>query len=240
MQKLISGMSKMYPLFIAMGVMIVIAAVVIGYQNSQAAAEYFAQPKVVRETTLMVERASIESSGLWLPYFKFLGLGLILSGIVMALRVIIDNLQGAGNKVMSNLPEGKRPAPPSAPWYAMLMPITMMMGLLIFIAALVVSLDLANTASAIFSNPVPDIDAAGAGSALLIQLQSIPATTAWLVPLKFFGISTEFLAIVMGLSTIIYILSNQTMMIGKGIEIARTLGRQPEKVQQESREKVPA
>lgn len=240
MQKLISGMSKMYPLFIAMGVMIVLAAVVIGYQNSQAAAEYFAQPKVVRETTLMVERASIESTGLWLPYFKFLGLGLILSGIVMALRVIIDNLQGAGNKVMSNLPEGKRPAPPSAPWYAMLMPITMMIGLLMFIAALVVSLDLANTASAVFSNPVPNIDAAGAGSALLIQLQSIPATTAWLVPFKFFGISTEFLAIVMGLSTIIYILSNQTKMIGKGIEVARTLGRQPEKIQQESQEKVPA
>ncbi len=238
MQKLISGMSKMYPLFIVMGVMVVIAAVVIGYQNSQAAAEYFTQPKVVRETTLMAERAAIEGTGLWLPYFKFLGLGLILSGIVMALRVIIDDLQGAGNKVMSNLPEGKRPAPPSAPWYGMLMPITMMVGLLIFIAALVVSLDLANTASALFSNPVPDIDAAAAGSVLLTQVETIHATLAWLVPLKFFGISTEFMAIVMGLGTIIYILSNQTQMLGKGIEVARTLGRQPEKVQRDTRDKV--
>lgn len=238
MQKFISGMSKMYPLFIAMGVMVVIASVVIGYQNSQAAAEYFAQPKVIRETTLMAGRAAIMSTGLWLPYLKFLGLGLILSGIVMALRVIIDDLQGAGNKVMSNLPEGKRPAPPSAPWYGILMPITMMMGLLIFIAALVVSLDLANIASAVFSNPIPDIDAAVAGSVLLAQVETIHATTAWLVPLKFFGISTEFLAIVMGLSTIIYILSNQTKMFGKGIGVARTLGRQPERVQKDTRDKV--
>ena len=238
MQKFISGMSKMYPLFIAIGVMVVLASVVIGYQNSQAAAEYFAQPKVIRETTLMAGRAAIMSTGLWLPYLKFLGLGLILSGIVMALRVIIDDLQGAGNKVMSNLPEGKRPSPPSAPWYGILMPITMMMGLLIFIAALVVSLDLANIASAVFSNPIPDIDAAVAGSVLLAQVETIHATTAWLVPLKFFGISTEFLAIVMGLSTIIYILSNQTKMIGKGIGVARTLGRQPEKVQKDTRDKV--
>ena len=240
MQKLISGMSKMYPVFIAMGVMVVLASVVVGYQNSQAAAEYFGQPKVIRETTLMAQRAAIMSTGLWLPYLKFLGLGLILSGIVMALRVIIDDLQGAGNKVMSNLPESKRPAPPSAPWYGKLMPITMMMGLLIFIAALVVSLDLASTASALFSNPIPDIDAAAAGSVLLTQVETIHATTAWLVPLKFFGISTEFLAIVMGLGTIIYILSNQTTMIGNGIGIARTLGHQPEKVQKDTRDKVPA
>ena len=238
MQKFISSMSKMYPLFIAMGVMVVIASVVIGYQNSLAAAEYFGQSKVIRETTLMAGRAAIMSTGPWLPYLKFLGLGLILSGIVMALRVIIDDLQGAGKKVMSNLPEDKRPAPPSAPWYGILMPITMMMGLLIFIAALVVSLDLANIASAVFSNPIPDIDAAVAGSVLLAQVETIHATIAWLVPLKFFGISTEFLAIVMGLSTIIYILSNQTKMFGKGIGVARTLGRQPEKVQKDTRDKV--
>jgi len=97
---------------------------------------------------------------------------------------------------------------------------------------------LANTASALFSYSVPDIDAAAAGSALLTQIETIHATLAWLVPLKFFGISTEFMAIVMGLGTIIYILSNQTQMMGKGIEVARTLGRQPEKVQQDTRDKV--
>ena len=75
MQKLIGKMARMYPLFILMGFMIVVTAFVVGYLNSQAAAAYFAESKAVRETTLMAQRATIESVGLWLPYFKFLGIG---------------------------------------------------------------------------------------------------------------------------------------------------------------------
>jgi hypothetical protein len=221
MQKLIGKMARMYPMMILLGFMIVVIAFVIGYFNSQTAAAYFAEGKVVRETTLMAQRASIESTGLWLPYFKFLGIGLILGGIVMALRVIIENLQGAGKQVLSNLPEGKRPAPPKPPWYGPMMPIVMMLGELVFIIALVVSLDSAGTARQVFANPIPEIDAAGAGSVLLTQLQSIHATSAWLVPFKFFAVATEFLAIVMGLATIVYILTNQTKMIAKSIEIGR-------------------
>jgi hypothetical protein len=205
MQKLIGKMARMYPLFILMGFMIVITAFVVGYLNSQAAAAYFAESKAVRETTLMAQRATIESVGLWLPYFKFLGIGLILSGIVMALRVIIDALKGAGNQVLANLPEGKRPALPATPWYGLL----------------------------------PVIDAAGAGSALLVQVQAIHSTLAWLIPLKFFAIATEFLAIAMGLSTIIYILSNQTEMIDKGIQLGRSMRQGNAKVENK-REQVPA
>lgn len=93
MQKIIGKMARMYPLLILMGFMIVIIAFVAGYFNSQTAAAYFAESKYVRETSLMAQRASIESVGLWLAYFKFLGIGLILGGIVMALRVIIDHLK---------------------------------------------------------------------------------------------------------------------------------------------------
>lgn len=221
MQKMIGKMARRYPMLIAMGFMIVIAAVVIGYLNAQTAAEYFGESKEVRETTLMAQRAAIESTGLWLPYFKFLGIGLILGGIVMALRIIIDNLKGAGMEVLSNLPEAKRPQMPSPPWYGLLMPVVMMLGLVIFIWALVVSIQLAGTAQAVFANPAPVIDAAGAGSSLLEQVQTIQATSAWLIPFKFFGIATEFLAIAMGLTTIIGILTRQTEMIKKGIEIGR-------------------
>ena len=63
MQQLIGKMARMYPLLIAMGFMIVAIAFGIGYVNSQTAAEYFSQPKVLRETTLLAERASIESVG---------------------------------------------------------------------------------------------------------------------------------------------------------------------------------
>lgn len=221
MQQMIGKMARMYPMFILLGFMIVISAFFIGYSNSQTAATYFAETKIVRETTLLTERASMESIDHWLPYFKFLGLGLILSGIVMALRVIIDNLKAAGMQVMSNLPASKRPPMPAPPWFGPLMPMVMMVGLLIFIIALVIGFQNASVATEVFSNPLPVIDEAAAGSTLLGQVESIHSTAAWLIPFKFFGIATEFLAIVMGLATIITILTNQTEMIKKGIHVAR-------------------
>ena len=224
MQQFIGKMAKMFPMLILMGFMIVVTALIIGYVNSQNAAAYFAETKLVRETTLLGERASLESTGLWLPYFKFLGLGLILGGIVMALRVIIDNLKAAGEQVLANIPEGARPSPPKPPAYAPMMPMVMMSGWVIFIVALIVALGLAADARALFSNPLPEIDAAGSGTFLLGQLETIVSTSAWLVPLKFLGIATQFLAIVMGLSTIVYILTSQTELIQKGIQIARSLG----------------
>ena len=100
MQKIIGKMARMYPLMIVMGVMIVAIAFIIGYINSQTAAAYFAESKLVRETTLMAQRASIQSVGLWLPYFKFFGLGLMLMAIVMALGTIAKRLRTMG-KVIS-------------------------------------------------------------------------------------------------------------------------------------------
>lgn len=147
---------------------------------------------------------------------------MVLGGIVMALKVILDNLMQAGGKVLANLPADKRPAMPNPPWYGRMMPVVMMLGMLVFIIALIVSLQLASTARAVFANPIPAIDAAGAGSVLLAQVQSIKATSAWLVPFKFFGIATEFLAIVMGLGTIVYVLTAQTEMLKKGIQMSRS------------------
>ena len=223
MQTMIGKMARLYPMMIAMGFMIVLIAFVIGYFNSQTAAAYFAEPKAIRETTLMAQRASIESVGLWLPPFKFLGLGLILGGIVMALRVIIENLLGAGMEVLSNLPPEKRPQMPSPPWYANLMPLVMMLGEMVFLVAFIVGLWLSGIARSVFANPIPAIDAAGSGSALLNGVQTILAVEGWLVPFKFLGIATEFLAITMGLATIIFILSTQTKMLDGSLKSAKSM-----------------
>ncbi len=222
MQKMIVKMAKMYPVMIVMGFMIVLIAFVVGYFNSQTAAAYFGEAKALRETTLMAQRASIESIGLWLPPFKFLGIGLILGGIVMALRIIIDNLKAAGVEVLSNVPAEKRPQMPATPWYASLMPAVMMLGEVVFLVAFGVGVWLSGLARTVFANPLPTIDAAGAGSALLANLQTIHAVEGWLVPLKFFGIATEFLAITMGLATIIYILNAQTNMLDRGFRAAKS------------------
>jgi len=163
MQKMIVKMAKMYPVMIVMGFMIVLIAFVVGYFNSQTAAAYFGEAKALRETTLMAQRASIESIGLWLPPFKFLGIGLILGGIVMALRIIIDNLKAAGVEVLSNVPAEKRPQMPATPWYASLMPAVMMLGEVVFLVAFGVGVWLSGLARTVFANPLPTIDAAGAG-----------------------------------------------------------------------------
>lgn len=114
-EKMISNMARIYLVFIVVGSLIVVAALIVGYFNSQTAAAYFAASKSLRETTLMAQRVAIESTGLWLSYFKFLGIGLLLSGIVMALRVLIDNVKAAGGEVLGNLPREKRPAFPKPP-----------------------------------------------------------------------------------------------------------------------------
>jgi hypothetical protein len=207
----------MYAMMIVMGFMIIVISFIIGYINSQTAAAYFAESKLVRETTLMAERAALESVGLWLPYFKFLGLGFLLSGIVMALRVIIDNLRGVGDEVLLQVEKSVRPKAPSPPWYAMMMPMLMMLGLIIFIIAFILALQNAALARDVFSNAVPDIDTAAGGSNILISLTAIKSSSAWLIPLKFFAIATEFLAIAIGLSTIVYILTAQTEVLDEAI-----------------------
>lgn len=213
MQEKIGKMAARYPMMIGMGFAIVIAAFVIGYFNSQTAASYFASSKVVRETTLMAQRASFESINMWLSPLKFLGLGLILSGIVMALKVIIDRLLGTGRQVLTRLPAGQNPKLPSPPWYGLAMPLVMMMGELILIITLIIGIRLGAISRSIFINPIPVIDQAGAGSALLSGLQTIHMVEGWLVPLKFLGIGTLFLAITMGLATILFILTAQTSLL---------------------------
>lgn len=207
MDRMISKMASMYPIFLLMGLMMVGISFIVGYLNSQTVANYFAEAKAVRELTLMSQRASFESVDQWLPYFKFLGIGFILGGIVMALRKIIDNLRDVGDRVLDNLPDTSRPKTPTPPWYALLMPMLMMLGLIIFLFAFIWSLVLSQQVTALFSNKISAIDTS---LALTTDLSLIKQANAWMIPLKFFAIATEFLAITIGLATIIYILTNQT------------------------------
>lgn len=52
MEKMIQGMMKRYALFIAMGFMMVMLAVVIGAVNAANAANYYAVDKLAREASL--------------------------------------------------------------------------------------------------------------------------------------------------------------------------------------------
>ncbi len=206
----VGKMARMYPMMLAMGLAIVVISFFIGLENSNDAARYFATDKVTRETTMTDLRASIASTDVWLPTLKFLGIGMILGGIVMALRVILDSLRAVGKDV---LPREEHHRLPNPPWYGLLMPFVMMAGMAVFITALIIGIVASGTASDVYSNPAPVIDAAGPGSALLGDLRSVHQIEAWLTSLKFVAIASQFLAIAMGLAAILYTLKRQTEII---------------------------
>jgi hypothetical protein len=90
MEKMLQAMMKRFPWFIGMGIMIVMIAVIIGAVNAANTTAYYAVDKITRDSSLQLAqvRAGIESTLVWLPYFKFLGVAMILGGITMALGVI--------------------------------------------------------------------------------------------------------------------------------------------------------
>jgi hypothetical protein len=213
-------MMKRYPLFIGMGFMIVVIAVIIGAFNTANSAAYYAVEKATRDssTSLAQLRASIESTVIWLPYFKFLGLAMILAGITMALGVISLRLENLGKEVMGSVPAGARKSLPGRPRSAMLMRLFMMLGMLIILIGFFVALGAARTAAAVFSNPITVIDAAATGSSLLAGLANVHATEAWLEAFKFVGVAFFFLGIINGLSTIIFALKFQQNAIPDVVE----------------------
>lgn len=215
MEKALQKMMKGFPLFIAMGVMIVVLAVIIGAVNSANANAYYAVDKVTRETSLAWAnvRAGVESTVIWLPYFKFLGLAMILAGITMALGVIATKLQNLGQEIMASVPESARVAIPKRPGSVMWMRLFMMLGMMIIIVGFIVALITAGTAASVYSTPVVDIDATATGSALLQDLASVHSAESWLEAFKFVGVAFFFLGIVNGLSTIIWALQVQKQAI---------------------------
>ena len=207
-------MMKAYPLFIAMGAMIVVAAVVIGAINAGNANAYYAVDKVTRESELAWAsvRAGVESTVIWLPYFRFLGLAMILGGITMALGIIANKLLQLGREVNANIPAKARVEVPAKPRSAM-MRLFMMLGMMIILIGFIIALVTAGTAASVYSNPVVQLDAAPTGSALLQDLASVHRAGSWLEAFKFVGVATLVLGIISGLSTIIFALQFQKMAI---------------------------
>lgn len=220
MEKMLQGMMKRFPLFISMGFMMVMIAVVIGAVNAANATTYWAVDKATRDASLELAqvRAGIESTLVWLPYFKFLGVAMILGGITMALGVISLRLQNLGKEVMASVPESARVAIPPRPRSVRLMRLWMMIGMMVIIAGFIVSLSVAGTASAVYSNPVTEIDAAQAGSPILAGLARVHAAEAWLEAFKFVGVGLLFLGIVNGLHTIIFALRYQQSAIPQVVQ----------------------
>ncbi len=220
MENMLQKMMKRYPLFIGMGLMLVVISVIIGVVNTINAVDYYSVGKVTRETLQEWAdvRAGVESTSIWLPYFKFLGVAMILAGITMALGVIANKLMQLGKEVMANVPESARLEVPGRPRTAMAMRMFMMLGMLIILVGFIVALVTAGTAADLYSNPVAIIDTATPGSELLDQLASVHAAESWLEAFKFVGVAFFFLGIINGLSTIIFALQYQKKAIPQVVD----------------------
>ena len=100
--------SKMWAPMLIMGFMIVVVAFIIGIVNSGIASSYFEFSKVAREAAttgqnLATQKAWLESVQIWLPAFKFLGIGILLGGVTFLLATILGALRTGGGRVQEAL-----------------------------------------------------------------------------------------------------------------------------------------
>jgi hypothetical protein len=220
MEQKMQKVMKKFPLFIGMGFMIVVLSLIIAAINANNAVSYYAVDKATRDSSAQWAsvRAGIESTVVWLPYFKFLGVAMILGGITMALGIIATTLEKLGKEVMAAVPKQARRPVPARPKTVMAMRLFMMMGMLVIIVGFIISLNVAATAVTVFSNPIVAIDAAATGSVLLQQVASIHATEAWLEAFKFVGVALLFMGILNGLATIIFALKYQETTIPQVVD----------------------
>ena len=205
--------TKMWAPWVVMGLMIVVISFIIGIVLAGIEASYFENSKEVRDaatrgSTIALEQARIQSFMAWVPGFKFLGLGFLLSGITFLLASILGNLRVAGGKVQKAL--GADQIVIKKPLTGTLFPVLMMMGMMILVAAFGTSIWLATETHNYWNNSAAAVpNPAESGSEILRQLGVIKATGAWLTPLKFVGMAVLFSGIALALVTIVSVLRFQ-------------------------------
>lgn len=206
--------NKMWLPFLGMGFMIVLAAFVVGLFNSGAAADWFAFSKASREaavtgSTLATQKAFIESTMLWLPAFKFLGIGMMLGGIIFLLATILGALRTGGGRVQQALGVEVRIVKP--PMTAKVFPMFMMMGMMLLIVALIVAIANSTLAYGYWNHSIAtQLNPALDGSGVLNDLTSIASVGKWVVAIKLTGMAFLFGGVGLALATIVRVLRWQS------------------------------
>ena len=225
------GMTKMQvmarwmwlPVFL-MGAMVLLAALGIGAVQSSFASDLHEVDKTAREAatvsgSLLDKQQFVETTGVWLPRFQLLGMGLLFGGITFLLATILGNLRLYGGLVQEK--SGRRVLALKQSWSARAFPMLMIVGEMVLIGAFVVSVVVATTASDLFGNPISAIDGAESGSPLLGDLQIVTTYGAWLQGFALTGLALVLSGIVLALYTIAQVLRFQHTRIvelGKGAE----------------------
>ncbi len=218
---MVERMMPMYPAIAVMGWMFVLIAFLVGlYVLSPAQATFFSDAKAVREgatigSAFVNANRSSHVLEAWLPQFKFLGLGLALLAIVMALGTIAKRLRNMGQVIFSQLPEKMRPPIPPPPMRVKLFQLSALMGIMVLLIVLIVGIVLAAGVISGYWNLsiANELNLAQPGSVLLSQLSLVSSYFYWLNPLRMIGMAFLFTAITVALTVIIGTLRMQTNLL---------------------------
>ena len=198
--------------FIAIGFAIVLISFVVGLRASFTAGDYYGFGQVTREAAgmgsdLAGKRAWIESTKVWLPAFKLLGVGMLLGGVSLLLATILATLRDGGREAQQALGDDVRLMEP--PMTAKMFPWLMAVGMMMLIVALVIGIVVARLSFDYWDHSIVDnLDPATKG--LLKDLRAIETITLWLEPLKFVGLALILTSIGLALSTVARTLRWQT------------------------------
>jgi hypothetical protein len=224
MEKMQQAMMKRYGMFAWLGFIIVISAFLLSLQVSSNSSIFFSVSKATREAAgagdpLVAANVARHSLAYWVPAFKFVGLGLLLGAITMALGVVATTLRNLGGNVMSRWPAALNPGLPEKPRSVKMFPMLMMLGWMSLIIGLIIALASLGTVSGYWNHSIAtELNPAGAGSALLASLGAIQATAQWLVFLRILGMAFLFTGITVALTVIIRTLQHQEQSIKNFIQ----------------------
>jgi hypothetical protein len=221
-----SMIEKMMPAYLMIAVMgwaVVLIAFLIGlFALSPAQADFFSDAKAVREGAAAGSafvNANVTSHTLeaWVPQFKFVGLGLGLMAITMALGTIAKRLRRMGQVISSHMPADLRPALPAVPARVRVFQLSTMMGLMVLLAVLIIGIILATGVVPDYWNHsiANELNQAQGGSELLNQLETVSSFASWLNPLRMVGMAFLFTGITIALTVIIGTLMTQAKMLSR-------------------------
>ena len=219
MEKIQNMMMKHYKMFAGLGLLIVLIAFVVSLVGANANATFFSVDKATREaagvgSNIVAANVTRQVIPQWVPTFKFLGLGVMLGSITMALGLIATTLRDLGTDVSSKWPKELNPGTPAKPRSAKLFPMLMMIGWMVLLIGLIAALASNSTVTAYWSNSIATVlNPAEEGSTLLRQLGAIEGIKPWLSALRYSGMAFVFTAITVALVVIIRTLQHQEKML---------------------------
>jgi hypothetical protein len=230
MEKMQNAMMKRYQMFAWLGLIIVLIAFASALNGADSQTTFFSVDKATREaaaagSTLVDANVTRHSIPTWVPSFKFLGLGIMLGAITMALGVIATTLRNLGKDVTAKWPANLNPGVPEKPVTVKLFPMIMMMGWMVFIVGLIWALVLNGTVTSYWAHSIAnELNPAQSGSTLLNQLGTITATLPWLGFLRFLGMALALSAITAALTVVIRTLQHQEDMLRSFIKARAASG----------------